>query len=117
MAETVTQTVADYVHAMTYADAGLLRQSFDPRAAITGTFEGATEWLPLEDFIDRIRAQEESPYPDEDAFEILGIDKQGNCASVKLVMRLRGAEYCDYLSLLHEAGDWTIVHRLFYLQG
>ncbi len=58
MPQTITQTVTDYVHAMAYADEGLMRDVFDPRANIVGTYEGETEWLSLEDFVDQMRKSE-----------------------------------------------------------
>ncbi|NTJ42714.1 nuclear transport factor 2 family protein [Agrobacterium larrymoorei] len=117
MPETITQTVADYVHAMTYADASLLRDIFDPRASIVGNYEGATEWLSLEDFIDQIRSTDQGfPHP-EPSFEILGIDKSGDSASVKLTTRFAGVDFSEYLSLLERERNWTIVHKLYYLTG
>ncbi|QCI97513.1 nuclear transport factor 2 family protein [Agrobacterium larrymoorei] len=117
MAETITQTVTDYVHAMTYADAGLMRDVFDPRAAIVGNYEGATEWLSLEDFIDQVRSTDSGFPHQESEFEILGIDKSGDSASVKLKTRISGVDYSEYLSLLERERNWTIVHKLYYLQG
>lgn len=55
MPQTITQTVTDYVHAMAYADEGLMRDVFDPRASIVGNYLGETEWLSLDDFVGQIR--------------------------------------------------------------
>ena len=116
MPQTITQTVTDYVHAMAYADEGLMRDVFDPRASIVGTFEGATEWLSLEDFVDQVRKTERA-LPDHDpAFEILGIDKEGDSASVKLTTRFDGMDFYEYLSLLEHDGNWTIVHKLYHIK-
>lgn len=112
MPQTITQTVTDYVHAMAYADEGLMRDVFDPRASIVGTFEGEIEWLSLEDFVDQMRKSERG-LPDHDpAFEIMGIDKEGDSASVKLTTRFDGMDFYEYLSLLERDGSWSIVHKL-----
>ncbi|MFK3776760.1 nuclear transport factor 2 family protein [Agrobacterium sp. NPDC089420] len=116
MPQTITQTVTDYVHAMAYADEGLMRDVFDPRASIVGTFEGETEWLSLEDFVDQMRKTERG-LPDHDpAFEILGIDKEGDSASVKLTTRFDGMDFYEYLSLLEHDGNWSIVHKLYHIK-
>ena len=115
MAETITQTVNDYVQAMAYADAGLLREVFDPRASIVGNYEGATEWLSLEDFIHQIRSSDQGLQEQQSEFEILGIDKTDDTASVKLTTRFGGSGFSEYLSLLERDRNWTIVHKLYYL--
>ncbi|MFF2319963.1 nuclear transport factor 2 family protein [Agrobacterium sp. NPDC058088] len=116
MPQTITQTVTDYVHAMAYADEGLMRDVFDPRASIVGTFECETEWLSLEDFVDQIRKSERG-LPDQDpTFEIIGIDKEGDSASVKLTTRFDGMDFYEYLSLLERDGNWSIVHKLYHIK-
>jgi hypothetical protein len=115
MSETITQTISDYIHAMTYGDAGLIREVFDPRASIVGNFEGATEWLTLEDFIDQIGSTDRG-LPDRDpAFQILGVDTSGDSASAKLTTTFAGMNFSEYLSLLQRDRNWTIVHKLYYL--
>lgn len=116
MPQTITQTVTDYVHAMAYADEGLMRDVFDPRAGIVGTFQGETEWLSLEDFAEQIRKSERG-LPDHDpVFEILGIDKEGDSASVKLTTSFDGMDFSEYLSLLERDGNWAIVHKLYHIK-
>ncbi len=115
MSDTISQTVSDYVQAMTYADAGLLRDVFDPRASIVGNYEGATEWLSLEDFIHQLRSADQGLQEQHSEFEILGIDKTGDTASVKLTTRFSGMGFSEYLSLLEREKNWTIVHKLYYL--
>ena len=115
MSETITQTISDYVHAMTYGDDNLMREVFDPRASITGNFEGATEWLTLEDFIDQIRSGDRG-LPDRDpSFQILGVDTVGDTASVKLTTTFAGMHFSEYLSLLQRDRNWSIVHKVYYL--
>ncbi|NTF32372.1 nuclear transport factor 2 family protein [Rhizobium skierniewicense] len=117
MAETITQTVTDYVQAMTDGDASLLRAVFDPRANIVGNYEGATDWLSLEDFIHQIRSSDQGQTDNPPQLQILGIDQTGDTASVKLTTRLAGMDFCEYLSLLRRDKNWTIIHRLYYLNG
>ena len=117
MSETISQTVSDYVHAMTYADAGLLRDVFDPRASIVGNYEGATEWLSLEDFIHQLRSADQGLQEQHPDFTILGIDKVGDSASVKLTTRFAGMDFSEYLSLLERDRNWTIINKLYCLQG
>ncbi len=117
MSQTITQTVTDYVQAMTDADASLLREVFDPRASIVGNYEGATEWLSLEDFIHQTRSADQNQTGHQPQFEILGIDQTGDTASVKLITHLASMDFCEYLSLLERDKNWTIIHRLYYLQG
>jgi hypothetical protein len=114
--QTITQTVTDYVHAMAYADEGLMRDVFDPRASIVGNYLGETEWLSLDDFVGQIRENERG-LPDHDpSFEILGIDKEGDSASVKLTTSFDGTDFCEYLSLLERDGNWFIVHKLYHVK-
>lgn len=117
MSETITQTITDYVQAVTDANASLLREVFDPRASIVGNYEGATDWLSLEDFIHQIHPADASAAENAPNFQIHGIDQNGDTASVKLTTRLAGVEFGEYLSLLQRDKNWTIIHRLYYLQG
>lgn len=117
MSETITQTITDYVQAVTDANASLLREVFDPRASIVGNYEGATDWLSLEDFIHQLRPADATTLENEPHFQILGIDQTGDTASVKLTTRLAGVNFSEYLSLLERDRNWTIIHRLYYLQG
>jgi hypothetical protein len=117
MSETIAQTVSDYVQGMTYADASLLREVFDPRASIVGNYEGATEWLSLEDFIHQIRSNDQGLQEQQQEFEILGIDKTGDTASVKLTTRFAGLGFSEYLTLLERDRNWTIIHKLYYVRG
>ncbi|UHS56808.1 nuclear transport factor 2 family protein [Agrobacterium vaccinii] len=116
MAETITQTVTDYVQAMSYGDASLLREVFDPRASIVGNYEGATEWLSLEDFIHQIRSAGSGLQEHQPDHEIHGIDRAGDTASVKLTNRFSGMHFSEYLCLLERDKNWTITHKLYALQ-
>ena len=116
MPQTITQTVTDYVHAMAYADESLMRDVFDPRASIVGTFEGEIEWLSLEDFVDQMRKSDRGLPNHDPAFEIMGIDKEGDSASVKLTTRFDGMDFYEYLSLLERDGNWSIVHKLYHIK-
>ena len=117
MPGSISETVVDYVHAMTFADEDRLRELFDPRAAIVGNYQGGIEWLSLSDFIDQIKSVD-SPSPDQEPdYEILGIDTAGETASVKLRDSFAGANFTNYLSLLQIDGKWLIVHKLYYLHG
>lgn len=116
MAETITQTVNDYVQAMSYGDASLLRDVFDPRACIVGNYEGATEWLSLEDFIHQIRSAGDGLQDQQPDHEIHGIDRTGDTASVKLTNRFAGMYFSEYLSLLERDKNWTITHKLYTLR-
>lgn len=111
MADTISQTVNDYVQAMNDGDASLLREVFDPRASIVGNYEGATEWLSLEDFIHQIRSAGEGLSD----HQIIGIDRTGDTASVKLINNFAGIGFSEYLSLLERNKNWTITHKVYTL--
>ncbi|KQQ58775.1 hypothetical protein ASF69_15700 [Rhizobium sp. Leaf311] len=117
MSETISQTIADYVQAMAQADGDMLREVLDPRASIVGNYEGATEWLSVEDFIHQLRSAEQGLQESQYEFDIIGIDKVGDTASVKLTTQMGSVVFCEYLSLLERERNWTITHKLYYLQG
>lgn len=117
MPGSISETIVEYVHAMSFADEEKLRELFDPRAAIVGNYQGGIEWLSLSDFIDQIQSAE-LPAPSSDHeldYEILGIDTSGEAASVKVRDSFAGANFTNYLSLLLIEGNWLIVHKLYYL--
>lgn len=117
MAETISQTIADYVQAMAQADGDMLRYLLDPRASIVGNYEGATEWLSVEDFIHQLRTADQGLQQSRYDFEINGIDRTGDTASVKLTTRVGGVVFCEYVSLLERDKNWLITHKLYCLQG
>lgn len=115
MSRTIAETVSDYVHAMTFAEEDKLREIFDPRAAIVGNYQQHTEWLTLDDFIDQIHAVGSAPWGSDPVFNIIGIDRKGDAASVKLTDSFAGMDFTDYLSLLEIDDRWFIVHKLYHL--
>lgn len=117
MPGSISETVVEYVRAMTFADEEKLRELFDPRAAIVGNYQNGIEWLSLSDFIDQIKSADvPPPSPDQEPdYEILGIDTVGETASVKVRDTFAGANFTNYLSLLQIDGNWLIVNKLYYL--
>ncbi|MDH2210110.1 nuclear transport factor 2 family protein [Agrobacterium sp. GD03638] len=62
---------------MAYADESLMRDVFDPRASIVGTFEGEIEWLSLEDFVDQMRKKRTRPARSRSRFRNHGYRQGG----------------------------------------
>jgi hypothetical protein len=115
MSKTITETVTDYVHAMTFADEERLRQLFAPGASIVGNFGAETEWLTLDDFIDQIKSAERGLQAVAPNYTILGIDQEGDTASVKMTDAFAGIQFNNYLCLLQQNENWSIVHKLYHV--
>ena len=106
-----------YVDGMTFAHEGALRKAFHPKASIIGNYEGAVEWLSVDEFIAAVAAEGAAPVSTQPAIEIGALDVTGDAATAKLRDRFAGMEFTDYLSLLKVEGRWLIVSKLYHLHS
>ncbi|MFJ4142505.1 nuclear transport factor 2 family protein [Pseudomonas sp. NPDC089734] len=112
--EYVEQAVGNYVSGMVFADEALLRRTFHPDCRIVGHYNGALEWLSLDDFIDAIKTEGPASEGYSPFWEIQNLDITGDSAAVKVRDHYIGLQFTDYLSLLKVYADWVIVHKLYY---
>jgi hypothetical protein len=106
-----------YVEGMTFAHEGALRKAFHPKASIIGNYEGAVEWLSLDEFIAAVAAEGPAPAGTQPAIEIDALDLTGDAATVKVLDSFAGMRFTDYLSLLRVDGRWVIVSKLYHLHA
>jgi hypothetical protein len=113
MADTVEQTVEDYLDGMILDRPEAARRAFHPSAAIVGN-EPELLWLSVEDFI--AGCAEAGPQPGGRAAyaQITAVETVGDIARVTLEDDYAGYRYTDYLTLLRVEGEWRIVNKTFF---
>jgi hypothetical protein len=110
----IRQTVRAYVEGMTLANEALLREAFHPQCNIIGHYEGALEWLSLDEFIEAINAEgAQDALP---SWKIRTLNISGDAAAVKVTDKYAGMKFTDYLALLKLQDGWRIVNKVYYLQ-
>ena len=109
----IEKVVRAYLDGMIYLDPDQLRRAFHPKAFVIGHWEGGLEWSSLEEFIAGCARMGAEPKGQPYYSEILSCDVTGDIATVKLTNDYVGVRYTDYLSLLNEAGRWSIVNKVF----
>jgi hypothetical protein len=102
-----------YYRAMVGGDAAALRGLFDPRAAISGHFEGDFLWQDLDGFI----AETESLVGQhgEEVCVVEGFRLDGDIAWVAVRGRYIGLWFVDHLSMVDVDGRWRIVGKTFHV--
>ncbi|WP_105417177.1 nuclear transport factor 2 family protein [Neorhizobium sp. T25_27] len=106
-----------YVDGMTFAHEAALRKAFHPKACIIGNYDGAVEWLSLDDFIGAVTSEGAAPADTQPLIQIEALDVTGDAATAKVVDQFAGMRFSDYLSLLKIDGRWVIVNKLYHLHS
>ncbi|MDE1159967.1 MAG: nuclear transport factor 2 family protein [Neorhizobium sp.] len=115
--QAVEAVVHLYVEGMAFAHEGALRKAFHPRASIIGNYEGAVEWLSLDEFVAAVISEGAAPAGTQPVIQIETLDVTGDTACVKVVDHFAGMRFSDYLSLLKIDGRWMIVGKLYHLHS
>jgi len=113
----ITAVVGAYVESMVFADEARLRELFHPACCIVGNYQGAVEWLSLDDFIAAILLEGRAAEGTKPYWEIELIDRTPDSAVVRVIDDFAGMRFTDHLSLLKVHGAWRIVHKLYHLHG
>lgn len=114
--EQITRAIGNYVEGMIFADEALLRRAFHPSCCIVGHFDGALEWLTLDDFVSAILTEGPAAAGTTPFWQVQNMDVTGDAAAVKIIDDYSGMRFTDYLSLLNIDGQWVIVNKLYYHQ-
>jgi hypothetical protein len=100
---------------MNYANEDDLKRALDPACKIIGHYQGALEWLALDDFINAIMMEGPAEVGTVPLWELVAVDITGDAACVKVVDHYLGMQFTDYLALLKTGQGWKIVNKLYYL--
>ena len=98
-----------YVEGMTFAHEGALRKAFHPKASIIGNYQGAVEWLSLDEFIAAVAAEGPAPAgtQPEMQMDVLNMTgRRGHSKSARYVRR----NALHRLSLASQGGG-PLAHR------
>lgn len=100
-----------YYWAMVTGDETDLRVLFDPRASITGHYEGEFLWQDLESFIAETQSLKGQHGKQECRVESVRVD--GDIAVVCVSGRYAGLWFTDHLLAIEEDGRWVITSKSF----
>lgn len=112
--QAIRKQVERYFDGLYRGDAGLLREVFHPRAALSGVVKGEPYHRELEDYL-AVVARRASPESlgEPRRMSVLSLETLGSIAIAKAHCPMLGFNYVDALSLLHEGDEWRIIHKLF----
>jgi len=106
--------VESYFHGLYAGDISALRRAFHPRARLTGVVRGESYERELEDYLALVKSRV-SPEARAEvrAMRVVSIERVGNIAMVRASVPMLGFQYVDFLALVCERGEWSIVHKNF----
>ena len=107
----VLEVAHSYYRAMVDGDEEALRKLFDPRAPITGHYEGAFLWQDLESFIEEAKSLVGQHGEPDCKVEGLRID--GDIATVCVRGRYAKLWFLDHLSTVKREHGWVITNKSF----
>lgn len=91
-----------------------LGNTFHPHATLFGEVRGQYSQRPVADYLAAVSARQSpkllgQPY----LMEVLSIEVVSETAMAKVRCRIYDFNYYDFLSLIHEDGQWRIVNKLY----
>jgi hypothetical protein len=114
--DAIATVVRDYVEGMVLNDEPKLRRAFHPKASIMGNYEGAVEWLTLDEFAASIADTAAGPAATP-VWTIRSAQIWGDTASAVVEDEFAGMKFIDTLSLLAVDGSWKIVSKVYHLRA
>ena len=110
---TVIALARTYYRAMVEGDGATLRQIFDARAPVVGTFDGTFMWQSLEEFI--TETEESIGKHGEPESTIDSLQVIGDTATVAVGGRYWERWFVDQLAMVRTEGSWRIVAKTFHV--
>ncbi|OOE80605.1 hypothetical protein BZG73_14395 [Salinivibrio siamensis] len=107
---TVLDVVQQYFEGLHHADTQKLARIFDPQIVLIspGIRRTRDQWLQL---VRTRPTPRDAGYPF--AYQVLAIEVMGNQAMVKVSCPLLDQHYLDYLGLVRENNQWTVVSKMY----
>jgi len=103
-----------YFHGLYEGDVDALRRAFHPRARLTGVVRGKPYERVLDDYLIAVKERVSPKARGEaHAMRIVNVERIGDIATVLAQVPMLGFDYVDFLSLVRERGEWSIVHKNF----
>ncbi|MFI5361080.1 MAG: nuclear transport factor 2 family protein [Elusimicrobiota bacterium] len=109
----IETVVKEYFHGYLGADADEVGHAFHQDARLLAAEEGKLDRTDIPDWLISLRARRERGDIREASTQIAGIDRAGDAAVVKAVLRFPKFQFTDYLSLLKLDGRWRIVNKIY----
>jgi len=103
-----------YYRAMYDGDGATLRQIFDARAPVVGTFDGTFMWQSLDEFITEAEGSIGSHGASESSIDSLQVI--GDTAMVAVGGRYWKRWFVDQLAMVRAEGAWRIIAKTFHVQ-
>ena len=113
--DAVRAVVQLYVDGVRSGDMALLTRAFHPDAQMYGRFNGQLVNMPIVKFIENAKGMPPPAKSGEDyRATISAIELSGDAAVATLKeVNFQGADFVDFFTLQHSAGEWKIVNKTF----
>ena len=110
----IMQLLETYFSGLYHGNTSLLRRVFHPQAQLFGEVRGARYQNTLEGWLTAV-AGRRSPRDLGEPFgmEVLDIQVLNQVAYARARCPMLGANYFDFLALLHDGERWLITNKLF----
>ncbi|HEX4047820.1 MAG TPA: nuclear transport factor 2 family protein [Elusimicrobiota bacterium] len=109
----IEAVVKDYFQGYLSAEADRVGRAFHHDARLMAADEGKLDRTDVPDWLESLRTRREKGDIREAVAEIAGIDRTGDAAVAKTVLRFPKFQFTDYLSLLKLDGAWIIVDKIY----
>lgn len=109
----IETVVKNYFHGYLRAEADEVDGAFHRDSRLMAAEEGKLDSTAVSDWLKSLRIRREKGDLREAVTEIAGVDRTGDAAVVKAVLRFPKFQFTDYLSLLKIGGDWKIVNKIY----
>ena len=109
----IETVVKDYFQGYLTAEADQVGRAFHRDARLMAADEGKLDRTDVPDWLKSLRSRKEKGDVREAVTEIAGVDRTGDAAVVKTVLRFPEFRFTDYLSLLKLDGAWKIVNKIY----
>lgn len=111
----IEAVVGRYFQSLYACDADALKVLFEPKARVTGYYEGEYVHQSVSEYLGVIRKLSSPDMIGEDFdMKIVSIEIQGDTALCKTDYLFEALRYGDFLSLIKVHGEWRIINKTFW---
>ena len=116
MKNEIKKVIENYVDGYLNADSRLVSGAFHSETILYSVDDGALDQMGMAAWIKNLNDRKLRGDIRTADFKLESVDVTDNTATAKLTLQFEKAQFTDYLSLLHLAGRWIIVGKIYSMK-
>lgn len=110
----IQKLIDNYFEGIYYGKIDKLESVFHKKSLLFGDIKGQPYLKSVAEYLESV-GNRESPHQKGERFEMktISIEIRNHIAFLKLEVPMLGYNYCDYISLIKNDGQWQISNKLF----